>query len=682
MNRRRFVKLGFVGAFGATVDAARGGSEMDTFWEQWKTVWREMEAIAKKRGWDLTPLSIDPPASDVEIRALEARFGMKVPPQLRVLLTQYSKRVTFGWYIPSHLRAMEKQNFPNMSANRNAIWDIAHIAEYAIPNFLGWKRDLATRDLSEAPNSPEIWDNQFPFYSLTNGDMLTIDMRKAEGPHPVRYFSHDLETIHGLALAPDFNTFVSEMAKLGCAGTEWWSWTRFSDGQKDDTFYIRADSDGGKAWRAWIESDPAQPLLNIPPPGVVEATPADRVLLLAARSNSESGVSAALLAGAQPDCVFNDEWHLENMAWNENDFTAVTYAVRNNNISMLKYLLQSGATLNTRILPLGEAVSMSSPQTIHWLLKHGARVNRWKDDRYAPLQTLVWRRGEIAHLTKEQYREKLAADAWPLNENARGPMIAQHLNATDYLSVVELLLKAGADVDAPGENGSTVLMTGDDAVVPLLLNYGASVKARDNNGWTAMHWARTLEKARVLVKYGADVNARAIPREQDGLSYTPLQAALLGLKTPELALVKTLLELGAEPKLKDGVGRSTLAYCSSIEAFKLIQNFGLDPMERQPQGQTLLHNLIVMSGLPRLANPDEIAFFMFLLGLGIDINARNDQGQTMLHLAAVRESYDEYAPSYELLIASGADKSIKDSNGQRAFDLAAKSLKQVRAVLK
>lgn len=114
----------------------------------------------------------------------------------------------------------------------------------------------------------------------------------------------------------------------------------------------------------------------------------------------------------------------------------------------------------------------------------------------------------------------------------------------------------------------------------------------------------------------------------------------------------------------------------------MIQGYGLDPHELQPGGQTLLHNLVTRAWTPRVTFPGEVRFFKFLLSLGIDINARDDKGQTMLHIAAEREDYDETVANFELLLAHGVDKSIRDNSGKRAFDLAAKSLKKVRAVLK
>ncbi len=157
-NRRTVLRgAGAVGSLSAIPLLAacdRKDDHLQKLWTQWQADWRWMQAIAVKRQWEVTPLKIAPPAAHAALDAVERRHGLKFPPQLRAVLTELSAHVRFGWHIPSHLQALEREDMPYGSGIRDAIWDLAVIDTYAIPNFLGWKRDLAQRDRTEAPNTP------------------------------------------------------------------------------------------------------------------------------------------------------------------------------------------------------------------------------------------------------------------------------------------------------------------------------------------------------------------------------------------------------------------------------------------------------------------------------------------------------------------------------------------------
>jgi len=127
-----------------------------------------------------------------------------------------------------------------------------------------------------------------------------------------------------------------------------------------------------------------------------------------------------------------------------------------------------------------------------------------------------------------------------LDEELRAQVLEGHT------AVVELLLAAGADVDAKNNYGWTALhyaaAYGHADVVELLLEAGADIKAKNNSGGTALHYAAAYGHADVvelLVSAGANVNAQ----DKDG--WTALfWASFKGY----VAVVELLLASGAVDK--------------------------------------------------------------------------------------------------------------------------------------
>lgn len=257
--------------------------------------------------------------------------------------------------------------------------------------------------------------------------------------------------------------------------------------------------------------------------------------------------------------------------------------------------------------------------------------------------------------------------------------LASYLTPDAYLAMLEALLVAGAGPDAPWDNGMTMLMRGDAATVRVLLRHGADVHARDSFGGTALHGVRSPEVARLLVEHGADVNAPSLPADEnaDDHGRTPLQTALLTASFRGLEMPRTLLALGANPLRRDGKGRSCLCYGIDVDSMRLLEPYGLDPLERLADGATLLHNLLHMKGL-RAAVPNEVATLDHLLALGIDINAIDVAGRTVLHVAAERMGDPA---DLQLLLDRGANRMVRDAQGKRPKDLGRRSSRGLRALL-
>jgi len=82
-----------------------------------------------------------------------------------------------------------------------------------------------------------------------------------------------------------------------------------------------------------------------------------------------------------------------------------------------------------------------------------------------------------------------------------------------HIGAVELLLDAGADVDAMNKSGYTVLMVASSVnnpdILKILIQHGANMDVQDREyGWTALIWSAKegyVSNVRVFVNSGADI---------------------------------------------------------------------------------------------------------------------------------------------------------------------------------
>lgn len=179
----------------------------------------------------------------------------------------------------------------------------------------------------------------------------------------------------------------------------------------------------------------------------------------------------------------------------------------------------------------------------------------------------------------------LIADGADVNAQASSywhttPLISaiQH----EHYKAVSYLLEHGADANLVDKNGAApihaaVLFSpkGDTRFVSALVEHGANIYLADRLGNQAIHLAASesygpdkkpfprLELIEWLVKNGAHINARNKSFE------TPLHCSVVGANI-EAAL--KLIELGANPTLRDNRGRTPLGYAEYLHDLSLRED--------------------------------------------------------------------------------------------------------------
>jgi uncharacterized protein len=232
------------------------------------------------------------------------------------------------------------------------------------------------------------------------------------------------------------------------------------------------------------------------------------------------------------------------------------------------------------------------------------------------------------------------------------------------IAMATQLLDHGASVDARDRFGARPLSHaarfGHLQMVDLLLARDAPINARNLAGATALFFAseggHTLIAQR-LIERGADVELVG----RSGVS--PVAAAAYAGND---VIVEALLAHGADERASDETGKPPIVYAAAgarLDIVKRLLARNIDINARYPNDLTLL---MWASGPDEKApEAQAIKVVSYLLDAGAHIDDRDARGRTALMIAAE----GGHADIANLLLARGADPSLKDKAGKLAADL-------------
>lgn len=307
-------------------------------------------------------------------------------------------------------------------------------------------------------------------------------------------------------------------------------------------------------------------------------------------------------------------------------WTVLHVAVGQNDINMVKWLLEKGANLNVRgndlMLPLHLAASMGHLEIALLLINKGAKIDADNDVRETALQVSVIRK------------------QW---------------------DIANVLINHGANVRTVNGSGCTVLhsaaFSGNLDLVKRLIERGADLLAIDKKGHSAIHFA-VLGGSGAVLQYFLETLKFDPNIKIDGChldaGMTPLHYAV---QLGQLDLVELLITYGARVNDKDKSGRTAIhfiarqpdKYNPAVLAYLL--KCGADIHATTNDGEAAIHLAV---GYRRDDLRQRVALIASLIGLGLAV-VKNKSGDTVFDLIAKYWGFSDAGARQSILQLIGKD---------------------------
>ena len=178
----------------------------------------------KDLGGEVEPLTIEKPATEDEIKAIEAQLGYTLPLHFREVLFENTAHLDLYWDI-NDITDEGDISLPDKLVEifrGQLLFGLDLLLDYE-DDRKGWVKEVYPDYNNEYDR---VWHNKMSFHQVGNGDYIAIEL-EPENYGKIVYLSHDGSENHGLYIADNFKEFLMNYAAIGCTGGEDWQWEPF-----------------------------------------------------------------------------------------------------------------------------------------------------------------------------------------------------------------------------------------------------------------------------------------------------------------------------------------------------------------------------------------------------------------------------------------------------------------------